>query len=1043
MKRFLASLALFAASQAAVAQPFAIQYTARLTEANGKPLSGKIDIEVSFYRQAELGAPVTLASIPEFEDQQIQNGLLSLALTLAPADFNTLFDAAQPVWIQIKDVTNNKTYPRQQFSAVPYALKVPIDGTSIVYNNDGELEIGSVLSASHANTADAATSAAQLNTIPVQGGVPANGKVLKYSVANSRWEFADDASEPGAGESNTGSSLGAGAAVFKTKNIVDLQFRSITAGSGIVVTENPNDIAISLAPLDADDVAETAGKKWLTATQQTDWGATHASVSANAANWNTAYGWGDHGAEGYLTSVPWASPSAIGTVTPAAGTFTTLQANTSLRLKDADTNTVTLVAPALGANYTLTLPIDDGNNLDVLRTNGAGGLSWAPIPSAPVTTVNGDSGAVVLDAADIAPTATRLWLSDTAQTNYDAAYADRLKWDGGATGLVAATARASLDLEVGTDVQAYDAGLQSISGLTPTTDQMLYTTGANAYAVTGLTAAGRALIDDADASAQRTTLGLGTIATQAASSVSITGGTISGVTLSTPTFANDAISGDKVDGGTISSFASTGIDDNATATAVTINSSGNVAIGTATASAPLHVYGAGAGELLRLGDGALTDKYLTLRDPSNGVMLGLDADLSGPGGSGLIQVGTNKGFGVTVNTPTFGAGSPSFFVDSQGKVGVGTVSPEAPIDVVTTITGGLPATSGTTDSNDLLRLRSSGGATLDFGRYATGNMWIQPRDATDLSVNNSLVLNPNGGNVGIGVAPPATLLDIRKDQNAATQLSLSNLVATGNTAASTRLVLSSSTSSGMIGAWPSDYAGYSPYQDRFTVTAGSDASGLLIGAVNAGQDVRIRTQAGDAMTVDAAGNVGVGTTTPGTKLEVAGQVKITGGSPGANKVLTSDAAGLATWQTPPLASSGTSFLATTHALTTVNTWEDVSLTVALPSAGTYLVTLNSFVTVGCSNNDQNLQARLFNVTTGAAIAATTQTLFYDKSDTTDVGISSANVTMPHIVTVAAASTIRVQARVTAACGTHHARQLSGGGGTGGYESYLSYIKLSN
>lgn len=44
------------------------------------------------------------------------------------------------------------------------------------------------------------------------------------------------------------------------------------------------------------------------------------------------------------------------------------------------------------------------------------------------------------------------------------------------------------------------------------------------------------------------------------------------------------------------------------------------------------------------------------------------------------------------------------------------------------------------------------------------------------------------------------------------------------------------------------------------------------------------------------GNVGIGVTSPGAKLEVAGQVKITGGSPGANKVLTSDATGLATWE---------------------------------------------------------------------------------------------------------------------------------------------------
>ncbi len=46
------------------------------------------------------------------------------------------------------------------------------------------------------------------------------------------------------------------------------------------------------------------------------------------------------------------------------------------------------------------------------------------------------------------------------------------------------------------------------------------------------TAAGLTLIDDADAAAQRTTLGLGTMATQAASGVAITGGSISGATLS-------------------------------------------------------------------------------------------------------------------------------------------------------------------------------------------------------------------------------------------------------------------------------------------------------------------------------------------------------------------------------------------------------------------------------------------------------------------------------------------------------------------------------
>lgn len=102
--------------------------------------------------------------------------------------------------------------------------------------------------------------------------------------------------------------------------------------------------------------------------------------------------------------------------------------------------------------------------------------------------------------------------------------------DGGTGASTASAARNNLGVAIGSDVQAYDAGLQSISGLTTSANQMLYTTASDTYATASLTSAGRALLDDADASAQRTTLGLGTIATQDANNVTITGGTISGIT---------------------------------------------------------------------------------------------------------------------------------------------------------------------------------------------------------------------------------------------------------------------------------------------------------------------------------------------------------------------------------------------------------------------------------------------------------------------------------------------------------------------------------
>jgi hypothetical protein len=250
---------------------------------------------------------------------------------------------------------------------------------------------------------------------------------------------------------------------------------------------------------------------------------------------------------------------------------------------------------------------------------------------------------------------------------------------------------------------------------------------------------------------------------------------------------------------------------------IVIDSSGQVGIGTSSPSRSLHVKKSGDNEVARF-ESDQTTSFIELEDANT---------------TGQILIGT-QGDNFKVHT----AGTERFRINGSGNVGIGTTSPNAKLQVNDNVR------IGNTSTGVRFYIRGADEFGID-AHDVSGNGWNSLHLRADGTTG--LFLQKDTNNVGIGTTSPSAKLDVNGSASFNNAVVVDGLD-TGNPIPPTNQTRISGY--GMIGN-----------RGSFYITNGS-SNGTIFWGIGSNHNAATK------MTLRNTGNLGIGTTSPNTKLEV-------------------------------------------------------------------------------------------------------------------------------------------------------------------------------